>query len=214
MSVLLLWISSRSEPAANAWVLRRRRCLGRRRLVTRRLPHTLQSSGTRSRQPMPRGDDRLQSDWVATDVLSAERPIHRQQPRTRPRSPPIKDHVEAGQRDGNGRTSCGDEHPPVSNPYGNRGQTQSTEHRQDVDCQRIVTAFLGHRRRVSHAINRTATDLHERRAFRAATAAAAVPLLQLSQVRDRSLPLVARVRHYGGPAGWRSKVVGTPAQRG
>ena len=52
--------------------------------------------------------------------------------------------MESRQRDGNGRTSCGDEDPSVSNSYGNRGQSHSAEHSQGVNRPRIVTMFFGH----------------------------------------------------------------------
>ena len=81
------------------------------------------------------------------------RAVDRQWPRIHGRSPSVKDHVQAGQRDGADRDSGGDQRPPVSDAHGNTGQAQTTEHRQDVDLPRIVTTWVGaHRHRVWHAM--------------------------------------------------------------
>ena len=67
-----------------------------------------------------------------------------QRPGTHCCSPPMEDHIQAGQRDRDGRTTSSDQHPAVSDPCGHGGQTESAEHGQDVNPERIVTTFLDH----------------------------------------------------------------------
>jgi hypothetical protein len=63
----------------------------------------------------------------------------------------VKDHVKAGQGAANGGYSGHDQHPPVSDANGDTGRAEGTEHRQDVNRERIVPTLHGHRCEVSHA---------------------------------------------------------------
>lgn len=62
----------------------------------------------------------------------------------------MKDHVEASQRDGDGRKPGGNEYPADGNPDGDRGQTYGAKHRQDPNREGIVPAFIGHHCGVLH----------------------------------------------------------------
>src|ERR1019366_5114794 len=80
------------------------------------------------------------------------RAVQRERPETHAGSPAVEEHGLTGERGGDGRSTSSDENPAIGNPYGDGGQTESTEHRKDVNRNGIVRTLLGHRRRVSHGV--------------------------------------------------------------